>query len=39
MKKDNIKYFNDSKAFFIYSNNMDDICKNIKEYSPNKKCK
>ena len=24
-----IKHFNDSKAFIEYSNNMDDICKNI----------
>ena len=33
------KYFNDSKAFTEYSNNMDDIYKNIEEYNPNKKCK
>ena len=33
------KYLNDSKAFIEYSNNMDDIYKNIEEYDPNKKRK
>ena len=33
------KHFNDSKSFIEYSNNMDDIYKNIEEYSPNKKRK
>ena len=33
------KHFNDSKAFTEYSNNMDDIYKNIEEYNPNKKRK
>ena len=33
------KYFNDSKAFFEYSNNMHDIYKNIEECNPNKKRK
>ena len=33
------KHFNDSKAFIEYSNNMDDIYKNIEEYNPNKKRK
>ena len=28
---------NDSKAFIEYSNNMDNIYKNIEEYNPNKK--
>ena len=32
-----IKYLNDFKAFIEYSNNMDDIYKNIKEGNPNKK--
>ena len=32
-----LKYFNDSKGFIEYSNDMDDIYKNIEEYSPNKK--
>ena len=27
------------KAFIEYSNDFDDIYKNIEEYSPNKKCK
>ena len=29
------KYLNDSKNFIEYSNGMDDIYKNIEEYSPN----
>ena len=33
------KRFNDSKAFIEYSNDMDDIYKNIEEYNPNKNCK
>ena len=31
------KYLNDSKAFIEYSNDMDDIYKNIEEYNLNKK--
>ena len=34
-----LNHFNDSKAFIEYSNDMDDIYKNIEEYSPNKKQK
>ena len=34
-----IKHFNDSKAFTKYSNDMDDIYKNIEEHNPNKKRK
>ena len=34
-----IKYFNDFKAFIEYSNDMDYIHKNIKEYNPNKNVK
>ena len=34
-----IKYLKDSKAFIEYSNYMNDIYKNIKEYNPNKKRK
>ena len=30
-------HFNDSKVFVEYSNDMDDIYKNIEEYNPNKK--
>ena len=33
------KHLNNSKAFIEYSNDMDDIYKNIQEYNPNKKCK
>ena len=33
------KYFNDSKAFIKYSNNVDDIYRNIEDYNPNEKCK
>ena len=31
-----LKYFNDSKAFIEYSNDMDPIYKNIEKYNPNK---
>ena len=34
-----LKYFNDSKAFIEYSNDMNDIYKNIEDYNPNKKRK
>ena len=34
-----LKYLNDSKAFIEYSNDMDDINKNIEEQNPNKKRK
>ena len=34
-----LKHFNDSKAFIEYSNDMDDIYKNIEEYNPNQKRK
>ena len=33
------KHLNDSKAFIKYPKNMDNICKNIDEYNPNKKLK
>ena len=33
------KYCNDSKAFIEYSNDMDNIYKNIEEFNPNKKRK
>ena len=32
-----LKYFNLSKAFIEYSNDMDDVYKNIEDYDPNKK--
>ena len=31
-----LKYLNDSKVFIEYSNDMDDICRNIEKYNPNK---
>ena len=34
-----LKDLNDSKVFIEYSNDMEDIYKNIKEYNPNKKRK
>ena len=34
-----LKHFNDSKAFIEYSNDMNDIYKNIEECNPNKKHK
>ena len=34
-----LKYFNDLKAFIEYSNDADDIYKNIEEYNPSKKAK
>ena len=34
-----LKYLNDSKAFIEYSNDMDDIYKNIENHNPNKKQK
>ena len=32
-----LKHLNHSKAFVEYPNDMDDIDKNIEDYSPNKK--
>ena len=34
-----IKHFNDFEAFIEYSNNLNDIYKNIEEYNWNKKRK
>ena len=34
-----LKYFNDRKAFIKYSNDMQDLHKNIDEYNPGKKRK
>ena len=34
-----LKYLNDSKAFIQYSNDTDDIYKNIEEYNQDKKQK
>ena len=38
-KKHESKGFNHFKAFIVYSNDMDDIYKNIEGYNPNKKRK
>ena len=34
-----LKYFNNSKAFIEYTNDMNNIYKNIEEHNPNKKQK
>ena len=34
-----MNHLNGSKAFIEYSNEMDDIYKNVEEYNPKKKCK
>ena len=34
-----LKYFNNPKAFIEYSNDMDDVYKNIDKYNPGKKGK
>ena len=34
-----MKHLNDVKSFIEYSTDVNNIYKNIKEYSPNKKCK
>ena len=34
-----LKHFNDPKAFTEYSNNMQDVYKNIDEYNADKECK
>ena len=34
-----LKYFNGSKAFIQYSNDMQNVYKNIDEYNPDKKAK
>ena len=39
MESTGLKQFSDFKAFLEYSDNMDDVFKNIGEYNPNKNCK
>ena len=34
-----LKHFNDSKGFIEYLLDVNDVCKNIEEYYPNKKQK
>ena len=38
-EKVGINHFNDPKAFMEYSNDMQDVYKNIEDYNPIKKCK
>ena len=40
-KRENVglNHFNDPKAFMEYSNDMQDVYKNIEDYNPIKKCK
>ena len=38
-KKVGLDHLDDPKAFMEYSNDMQDVCKNIEEYNPNKKGK
>ena len=38
-KNTGLRHFNDSRAFIEYSNDMDNIYKNIEEYNPNMKRK
>ena len=38
-KSTGLKYFNDLKSFFEYSNDMQDVYKNINEYNTNKERK
>ena len=35
-ERTDLKYLNNFKTFIEYSNDMDDIYKNIEEYNPNK---
>ena len=38
-EKEGLDHFNDPKAFIEYSNDMQDVYKNIEEYNLGKKCK
>ena len=38
-EKVGLYHFKDSKAFMEYSNDMQDVYKNIEDYNPGKKCK
>ena len=38
-EKVGLDHFKDPKAFMEYSNDMEDVCKNIENYNPGKKCK
>ena len=38
-EKVGLDHFNEPTAFIQYSNDMQDVYKNIEDYNPNKKCK
>ena len=38
-EKVGLDHFKDPRAFIEYSNHMQDVCKNIEDYNPGKKCK
>ena len=38
-KREGVNHFNDPKAFIHYSNDMNDVYKNIDEYNPDKENK
>ena len=38
-EKVGLKHYDDPKAFTEYSNDMQDVYKNIEEYNPGNKCK
>ena len=38
LENNGLKNLKDPKAFIEYSNNMQDVYKNIEEYDPNRKC-
>ena len=38
-EKVGLDHFKDPKAFVEYSNDMEDVYKNIENYNPGKKCK
>ena len=39
MLKNELEYFKNPKAFIDYSNDMEDVYKNMEDYSPGKKLK
>ena len=39
LKKNDSENLQNTKAVIIYSNNMQDVYKNIEEYNPDRECK
>ena len=39
LKKNDLENLQNTKAVIIYSNNMQDVYKNIEEYNPDRECK